>query len=324
MAEPEKLSPNDTGASFIRVLLLAALAVLLFSSGTFLPILGFWGLLMTPLPLALLGMRQGPRRQTVGTALAAGAVLLLFDPLSAFYFLVSQGPLSFALSLAPRRGRSGGESLLLCSMVSIASKLVLLGVFLALTGRNPLMPDPEQLRQIFSHLYDEVALEGDQLQALREAVEGMMALFPYMMPSLLLLSSALDAFLNYRLGEFFQRGRASAPPALPPFPEWRFSRTLLPAMFLAFFMELAITDWTAGAMFAMNLKLVLNVFFFVQGLSLLWWWLLRRRVGLLGRFAVLVLLVVPFVWLWLVFLGMGDMIFDLRRRGRGTDGLGRG
>ena len=30
------------------------------------------------------------------------------------------------------------------------------------------------------------------------------------------------------------------------------------------------SDWTPGAMFAMNLKIVLNVFFFVQGLSLIW------------------------------------------------------
>ena len=92
----------------------------------------------------------------------------------------------------------------------------------------------------------------------------------------------------------------------------------MPAMFLAFFMEFFASDWTSGAMFAVNLKLVLNVFFFLQGLSLLWWWLVRRRVGLVWRGLVVAVLALPVFWLWLVFLGMGDMLFDLRRRAGGA------
>ena len=247
-------------------------------------------------------------------------MLLFLEPFSVLYFLIGLGPLSYALSLSPRTRGSGAETLLLCAGVSILSKLVLLGVFLALTGINPLMPDPEQIRILLTRLYAELPLEGEQAWALREAVDEMAALFPYMLPSLIVISSALDAFLNYRLGMFLQRGRTPAPPPLPPFSEWRFSRTLLPAMLLAFLMGLFASEWMSGMMFAMNLKMVLNVFFFFQGLSLLWWWLKRRRVGILWRCLILAVLAFPLLWIWVVFVGLGDMIFDLRRRAARAEG----
>lgn len=318
MAEPENLSPSRFRTSLMRMLFFASLTVSLFLAGIYLPVLGVWGLLISPLPLALLGMREGPRWQTVGTVVVLGGLLLGLDPLSALYFLIGMTPLSYALSFSPRLRGTGAEALLLCTGVSILSKLVLLGVFLALTGHNPLIPEPEQMRLLLMRLYAELPLEGEQAGMLREAVESMVAVFPYLLPSLLLLSSVLDAFLNYRLGVFFQRKHGHLPPLLPPFSEWRFSRTLLPAMFLAFFMDFFVSEWTAGAMFSMNLKLVLNVFFAFQGFSLLWWWLEQRRVGFLGRCLVFVFLLFPLLWLWFVFLGVGDMIFDLRRRGRRT------
>ena len=91
-------------------------------------------------------------------------------------------------------------------------------------------------------------------------------------------------------------------------------------MFLAFLMGFFASDWTPGAMFAMNLKIVLNVFFFVQGLSLIWWWFVRRRVGVFWRCLALAVFALPVCWFWFVLLGVGDMIFDLRRRGGGAKG----
>ena len=314
MAEPEKF----WGASLARMVLFVALTLVFFSVGFFVPILGFGGFLAVPLPLALLGMRDGDRWQAAGVALAGGGLALFLDPLSALYYLIAQAPLSCALSFVSRGRHKGAEALSLCSGISVASKLLLLGVFLALTGRNPLMPDPEQMHLLLTRLYSELSPDGERAWALREAVDGMAALFPYMLPSLILVSSLFDAFVNYGLGVLCQRGRAQSLPPLPPFSDWRFSRTLLPAMILAFLMGFFASDWTPGAMFAMNLKIVLDVFFFVQGLSLFWWWFVRRHVGMFWRCLALAVFALPMFWFWIVLLGAGDMIFDLRRRGGGT------
>ena len=72
-------------------------------------------------------------------------------------------------------------------------------------------------------------------------------------------------------------------------------------------------------MFAANLHLVLNVLFFVQGLSLAFWWIRRRRLGPFLQFLAVFVMMIPLVWLWLVFLGVSDMVFNFRSRVRRPD-----
>ena len=92
MAEPGKF----WGVSLARMVSFVVLTLALFSVGFFVPILGFGGFLMVPLPLALLGMRDGGRWQAAGVAFAGGGLALLLDPLSALYYLIAQAPLSYA------------------------------------------------------------------------------------------------------------------------------------------------------------------------------------------------------------------------------------
>ena len=89
------------------------------------------------------------------------------------------------------------------------------------------MLDPDQIRLLLTHLYSELSLVGERARALREAVDEMAALFPYMLPSLVLVSSLFETFVNYGLGALCQRGRALTPPPLLSFSDWRFSETLL-------------------------------------------------------------------------------------------------
>jgi uncharacterized protein YybS (DUF2232 family) len=144
----------------------------------------------------------------------------------------------------------------------------------------------------------------------------MIALAPYMLPSLILLSSMLDSFLNYRLCEFAQRGHPRALPALPPLEDWRFPRSLLWAFLFAFTMPLLVkTDgWALGTMMELNLKFLVNVFFFLQGLSLVWWWLSRKKIHWILRFLIAGTLFFPLLGIWSIALGVGDICLDFRAR----------
>ena len=97
MAEPGRF----WGASLARMVLFVALTLLLFSVGFFVPVLGFGGFLAVPLPLAILGMRDGGRWQAAGVAFAGGGLALLLDPLSALYYLIAQAPLSYGVPAPP-------------------------------------------------------------------------------------------------------------------------------------------------------------------------------------------------------------------------------
>ncbi len=284
------------------------------------PLLSFWGLLLCPLPLALLGCLDGGRWLGAGIFLTEGLLLTLSPSLS-FYFLLGCSPLSVGLFLlAEKREKlqwTGGESLFGALIVSILSKLALLAFFWVLTGRNILVPDLAQIELLFS---ETGTLSLEQRQGFQEALRQTAALLPYMTPAMILLWSGLESLVNYQFcGRFLRRrGTERCLPALPPFAEWRLPASLLPAMILSiiagFFLD---TDqWFRASMFVVNLRLVLNVLFFIQGLSLAFWWMTYRGFRPLTRFLLFLLALFPLTWIWLILLGMIDMTFGIRARVR--------
>ena len=305
---------NERVTSIVRLVSFSALTAFLVSVGLFLPIMGFWGTLLCPLPLAVLGYREGLKWMAPGLFLTE--LILSFAPSLALYFVIGCFPLSLAVFLIARTRWTGSESLAVCVLASLGAKLALMAVFWALTGRNILFPDVRQVEVLLQSL--SAGMPIDEAEAIREAVRQAVTLFPYMMPSVLLLYSMLDSVIDYSLCCHFLRGAMSKPPALPPLSNWRFPRSLLPAMILSFFLGWVWkTDtWLQGAMFASNLRLVLNVLFFTQGFSLALWWMERRAVKPMLKWPLIALMVFPLMWVWLILLGVSDMAFDFRARAK--------
>lgn len=304
-------------ASFFRCLKLSLVSVLLFCAGSFVPPLGMAALLFCPTPLALLGVRENKYWMTAGLAMASIFLWFFFGPWFFLYFLLGQSFMCFGLTLPLGRVTNGSESLLFCTVTSIVSKVLFVAVVVTLTGQNPFVMDPNALRTLLAQMYSGVLAQGGQEAALfKESVEQMVTFVPYMFPSLILLSAMLDSFLNYKLCEALQRRQTVVFPPLPPLGEWRFPKSLLWALVLAFVLPLTVEaeTWSVWTMLEINLKFLVNVFFFLQGVSLVWWWLSKRKIHLLLRILIIMLLSLPVLGLWVIALGVGDICLDLRTK----------
>ncbi|MDR1622899.1 MAG: YybS family protein [Synergistaceae bacterium] len=301
-------------ASLFRCLLLSLTSALLFCVGSFIPPLGMTAFLFSPMPLALLGARENKAWMTAGLLGASTVLGLFFGPWFFLDFLLAQGFLCFGLTLPLGKVKNGGESLLICIGASIVSKIMFVGLTFALTGRNPFMWDPNALRTLLAHMYGGVLDQGTQTAALDQSMEQAVELLPYMLPSLILLSSMLDSFLNYRLCETLQRNRAVPFPGLPSFENWRFPKSLLWTLLFAFALPFLFEKGPLSTMLEINLKFLVSVFFFLQVISLVWWWLSQRAVHFLLRVFIVVLLFLPILGMWAFVLGIGDICLDFRAR----------
>jgi uncharacterized protein YybS (DUF2232 family) len=289
---------------------LSSLSALLFCVGFLIAFpAGTAALLFCPVPLAILGARENNWWMAAGLAGVSVTLSLFFSPLLCFYFLMGEGILCFGLSLPLGRLERGSESLFFCTGVSILSKIIFFTVMVALTGKNPFVPDVNTLSAAFPP-------EGGDAALMETSLQQMASLAPYMLPSLILLSSMLDSYLNYRLCEFIQRGHPRAFPALPAFEEWRFPKSLLWVVVVAFGLPVLVetNGWPLGTMLEFNLKFMVTVFFFLQGLSLVWWWLSKRNVHLLLRLVAAGAFFFPLLGVWSVALGVGDLCLDFRAR----------
>jgi uncharacterized protein YybS (DUF2232 family) len=279
------------------------------------PSLGMAAFLFSPTPLALLGARENKIWMTAGLLGAAIFLLCFMGSWFFIYFLLAQGFLCFGLTLPLGKVKNGSEGLLFCTATSIVSKVVFVALSVTQTGNNPFMMDYNALRVWLVHMYSGVLGQGGQSAAsLNDAVEQAITLISYMAPSLIIFSSMIDSFLNYRLCETLQRRRAVALPPLPPLESWRFSRSLLWALLCAFVLPVVTENGPLSSMLEVNLKFLVNVFLFLQGISLIWWWLTKRAMHVFLRVLIVLLLCLPVLGMWVIALGVGDMCFDFRTK----------
>ena len=298
-----------------RIIPCVVITLALVLAGSYFPVFGFIGLMLSPLPLAILGCSAGRKPMSIAELLVEATLFFLFSPSMALYFLLGCAPLSAVLAAVSRadfreaKKYSGAESLLICTGASILSKLLLLAVFWFITGRNIMLPNLTEADSVIVQLY------GEQPE-LRATMVKVLALLPHLVPTMVVVWSCAETFMNYSLCCSFTRKLNNTPPLLPEFKLWRFPASLLivsvVSLLAGYFID--SKDWFDGAVFVMNLQIILNVFMFVEGLSIAFWIMEGFRLRRWIKVMIFVVLGFPFFWPWLVVTGMCDMVLNLRER----------
>lgn len=288
-------------------------------AGSFLPLFGFFGLMLCPLPLAVLGCIEGRKSMSAAELMIEATLFLMFSPALAAYYLLGCAPVAaviFALSQESFRDvkkLTGGESYLMCTGTSILLKTLFLWAFWYFTGKNILIPDASITAGIMTQLY------GDTPE-LMTALRQVMTIFPRLLPAMLVIYAGFEAYMNYELcfritRKFFPKSK-NYPPQLPAFTLWKFPASILmvsaSALVLSWFLD-AEEDF-AVTMFVMNLQIAANVIMFTEGLSLAFWLMDGFKLRKGAKIAAGVIMFVPFFWPWLIVMGMCDMAMNMRER----------
>ena len=302
-----------------RIIPCVSITLALILAGFFVPVLGAAGLILCPMPLAVLGCLDGKKRMSIAELMIELTVFILFSPSMAIYFLVGCAPVSAMIYFVSRedvkeaKKFTGPESLLICAGASIIFKIILLAVFYFFTGQNILFPSSAQMAAIMQELY------GDNPE-LQQAALQVAAVFPHLTPTLLTVYASFEALINYLLcGRFvkkFSPEAKSFPPPLPEFKMWRFPKSLLIVGVASFAVSFFVDSetWLDGAVYLMNLEIVINVFMFIQGLAVIFWIMDGFKLKRIAKIFAVLILFIPFFWAWIIVIGMSDMLLNLRER----------
>ncbi len=302
-----------------RIIFCVFISLALTLSGYFLPVFGVIGMMLCPLPLAILGNLEGHKRMSIAELMIEATLFLAVSPSMAVYFLIGCAPVSAIIFMLSReefkdaKKYSGAESLLVCTAFSLAMKVVLMLVFWFFTSRNILFPDSAQMNVLMNQMY------GNDPE-MQRAVSQVLAIFPYLIPTMTVLYSTAETYLNYSLCHSITRkyfpDTKNFPPALPAFINWKFPVSLLIASIFSLVMGyfIDIDTWFAGSMFVLNLQIVLNAFMFIQGLSFAFWLMHGFKFRRFTKIIMCIIFTIPFFWAWLIVMGMCDMVLNLRNR----------
>lgn len=318
--------------SLVESSLLAGLAVILFLAAQFLPVIGAAFSLLAPAPLVVLGLRHDLKKSLLGLAIATILTAVFMGPLSSLFFLLGFGVLGAGLGFISKRSTSGVEVMLYGILISLGSKLLLMVIAAKVTGINPFQLDGAEMQGMIDKIfgfYESAGMSGDSLGKVKEQFSHAMTVIPVIFPAILSVAAALDCYLSYRVSAIVlgRLGGATLPP-LPTFGEWRFPKSVFGALLASFILTLfpgSEGEWNLPLRIGVNVRMLVNILFLLQGLSLLWYFLgggegSPRRTGRILRPAVIIIAVfIPALSSIAVMAGIGDMWLDFRTRFRRDD-----
>lgn len=302
--------------------LLAALGALFILVTFYIPVLGTFATLVSPLPIAFAVIRHGPRWGVLSSIATLLVLLPILNPVYAVAFWVVFGTMGLALGYSVRRNFPAERTIGLmmgASIVGMAADLLATYIATGLTLRDLV----EESIKAFTGAYEMSAKILGENPMLEEAIKAMTPDFVMKVaPGSFFVSALFLAWLNYEVARrILPRFGYSAGPLRP------FSRWIMPVItghlwilaYMGLYLQPAYADKLPFlAVMAQNVFLAAGMILLLDAASVLCFFLMRAgfTAGMAGVFTALAVSMAYtnplFLWLAQIF-GMIDVLFDLRK-----------
>jgi uncharacterized protein YybS (DUF2232 family) len=297
------------------------LSVLLFIAGMDLSVAAPIVILVAPFPIMVLERRQGWREAIIGAAFGSVLAYMLSGPVAAIIYAVVFGLQGAVFGIIAGRSDNGTDFIVMAVIASITAKVLLMSVFTKLYGVNPLSLTPEAASGMVASVAGVIAKSGiapsDAL--VKSYVSAMIETVTLLMPSMIILFSALDTLATYAATSFILQKTGSGKLVdLPQFGEWRFPKNIFWALLLAVIADFASKSFPEERIFAIlsaNLMEVLRGLFMIEGLALCWFYMSARGINRVLKIMLSIFCIIfsPISYI-LSMVGIFDIWYDLRSR----------
>lgn len=296
-----KVQPTVEGA------FLAALTVIFYLSSLYIPFLGVFLSFLCPLPVMFLVIRWNWKTGLLASLVASGIVFAFAGIVQALTCLLGFTLLGITMGLTIRKGWSSLEVIAWNAVVSLLSKLTLVGIAIILVGRNPLLENIAIMEEALGNVTRFLKNVGEI------NVQSLIDFMKLVLPAVLILASLFDTTLNFFLGRLVGQKLRIHFPEVASFGQWQMPRSVFWAFVLSWLLVL-----TGGSTFlgkvGVNLQVVTQILFLVHGLSLVYYFLGRYiHSRALKGVIIVFLLFQPFFSTLLSWLGIFDVWFDFRK-----------
>lgn len=286
---------------------LASLTVIFYLSSIYIPILGSLLSFLCPLPVMFLTIRWDMRAGLLAALVASFIVFAFAGVVAAVTCFLGFTLLGLAMGFTVKRNYNFIEVIGINTLVSILSKLSLIGLVFLMVGQNPLWESlsflEESLEKVFSFLPAEGGIN----------TETIISLIRMVLPATVVIASLLDTMLNFLLGSWIGKRIGIKFPYLPPFEKWQLPRSIFWAFAFGWLFVLLGGDTFWGKI-GLNLQMVTQILFLIQGASVVYYFLakyIHSRVAV--AVIVIFLALQPLLSTLLSWVGIFDVWFDVRK-----------
>lgn len=312
---------NRPARSLVESALLAALGAVLVLVSFYIPLLGIFAGVVSPLPIAFVVIRHGIRWGFLSSIVTLTVLFPFVSPFTAIGLWALYGAMGVALGYSVRKHLQPERTVALMAGATMVGLLVdFAGAYLA-TGLT-LRKYADQMVKAFelAKAANEKILGPNPV--FDEMAKNLTAEFLLtMLPSLLILTSFTAAWLNFEIIRRILPKFGYSMGALRPFARWIMPEALGHAWILSFIaltlQEFYMAKFPAGLTVAQNVYAAASLVLTVDALACLSFYLQNSGMpkavsGLFVFMAVSVLLSSPGLGVAAEVFGMIDVLFDVR------------
>lgn len=298
----------------------------------FLPFINFLVILI-PTPFIVVSQRRGIWGGLIGLILFSLLISLFVNPLMGIMMLILNIFIVVLVDLAFKKNYRMNETMILSATAAVASILIALKVFSAMMGESIfefiwsnmklLMENNQETLALVLERYHSLGLI-DEIYSSEKMINILGSRFKelaLLAPSLLLIFSLIFGGLNYIVSRAISQKMGLRVPRIPPFRLWK-----LPKGTGRGFLGIMVVALVGNLLKIKNFDIVLytisSIFSFllmIQGFSVICFYLKEKKVSKFLSVVIMILVLVIFSFL-LIFLGMFEQMFNLRRAYRRREG----
>ncbi|MHC6181524.1 YybS family protein [Clostridium sp. JNZ X4-2] len=313
----------DTKA-LIEASLTTALTVVIMLISIYVPVFSVFANFVLPVPITVLYIKQN-YKVTLISIIASGILIsMLYNPIAALSLTVSIGLTGMTLGYCIKNKKEFGTTIIFLSISMALGMIFYLVVYVTLMSKGGLYGFVSNMVETFKQsmnlsksMYEKAGVSSGQLAS----VENMVKVFTpeYIMkliPAGIIIVSFILSYLNYIITRAILIKLKYEVNEIKPFNQWYMNTRLgtLGGLMLVIGILLNRKNMAIGQYMITSSELILQLIFFIDGLALITYYLMKKfKMSKKVTAIVIVLTALSSLSLFYVLAGFIDMIFDFRK-----------
>lgn len=301
-----------------NVLVILIMSLYIIYGIYYLPLL----IIFIPIPFVVLGIRNNLKDNIISMAITSLIVGLLLDMPSTLILILAFAPLSIALNYTIKKRKKTSEIILIATISFFLSLLITTAIGSVSTELGGSMESEEIWTEIITIQTDRFKEIGMTNTQIFENIELLEAAYEYMLitlPSILVITSLIISFLNYLVSTVISRKMGYGVLSLPRLSKFKLPDNIIMGTAIMFLSAIVMgwLDIPYHNALLLNISLLVGFIFFLQGLAVIDFLLIKAKMRIGFRIIILLMniVIVPMGGI-LFFIGTFDSVFDIRKIGK--------
>lgn len=269
---------------------------------------------LLPFPFMVLAIRKGTRYSVMAYAVTM-LIVFMFSGFMNTLFCLMFGPMTIVMGYLLEKKKSAFYVILWGSVAMLISTVIMLYVSQAITGITVY----DELEQFITESFQITESMTSDAELTKDAVEEMQTTFDsirtqilMLMPFSLLMFGVLEAYVSYLLMYFIGKRFKIFINPLKDISRFMISRDFAIAIILMYLASyiMMYSGYNNADALLLNIGAIGRMALVIQGLGLIKWWMMKKKISTVFMLVVIVLL--PLLTGVITFLAMFDFIFDFR------------